>query len=167
MTAKALIALYWEYLQPKVKNVRPRGYEKPGERYSDRRFQAWLRVVTEPRYSEAESLLLSGTPCEWFEAELSDSLRVRPFVYREQEDKVRDLRGALVPIATAAVLAKRTVKTIHNWIGNGLRHEKRGAYYWVSVMDLEAYLPMKKRHKIAKHRKKLNDNENNRVQLAS
>lgn len=156
-----VLRTYGDYMMPRVKAVRPRGYERPSERDSDPKLQAWLRVVTEPSYAEYGDdvrRFYTGegvkTPAvEQFEAILAVSLAWRPFEPCVDEPAVShaDLRGSLIPVSAAAVYAQVAVQTIHRWIDRGMKHEKRGAYYWVVVSDLERFHDMKRRHKVQRH----------------
>jgi len=150
--ASRLLTLYGEYLMPRLKRVRPRGYERPGERRTDHRFQAWLRVVTEPRYAEFEpdvKRFYTGEGVRTravteFEAILTISLVLTPFKRTELADsEPTQLKGALIPASAAAIFAGVAVKTIHRWIEKGLKHQKKGAYYWISVQDLERFYESK------------------------
>lgn len=162
-SVERVMRAYGDYMMPRVKAVRPKGYEKPRERDEDPKFQAWLRVVTEPRYAGFEYDVRryytgEGVRTEAvveFEAILAISLAWRPFtpcVVDGVPDKI-DLRGALIPVSAATIYAGVSQSTISRWIDRGLKHEKRGAYYWVVVSDLERFFGMKRRHKVAKHRK--------------
>lgn len=146
MTAKKILALFGDYLRPRVRMLRPRGYERPSDSNTDIRFQAWLRVVCHPEYPIYEKDLIASyvqcTADRWqqerlaeFEMALGASLDDSPFVHITIEE-VCDFSGCMIPVSAAAICAKRDVKTIHRWIESGLQHEKRGAYYYVSVNKL-------------------------------
>jgi len=165
-TATKLIDLYKEYHQPRVRNVAPSIPKTHGKMYkqspkSNLRFEAWLRVVTEPRYPEFEKILKSDYACPEFEAILAVSLALMPFVPQPMADEAQNaMRGALIPVSAAAIYADVHIATIHRWIERGLEHQKKGAYYWVVVRDLERFYNMKRRHKVAKHKKNVcNPNE--------
>jgi hypothetical protein len=151
-TAQKLLALYADYLRPRIKMIRPRGYERPSESRTDIRFQAWLRVVTEPTFLDYErDLNACLVKCDgdvWqaeriaeFEMALSESLEHQPFVHRGVEDTgtAPDSRDALVPLSAAAMACGVVPETLRLWTNKGLKCEKRGSYYWVNVLEALAW----------------------------
>lgn len=150
--ASRVLEAFWEYGQPRVKRYKPDGYRvaqwgRTPDRRSDVRFWAWLRVVTEPRYGEFEALLKEGS-LSAFEGILAESLRAIPFHPPVDDDgDPGDIRAAFIPVSAACVFAGVSQPTISRWIDRGLRHEKRGAYYWISVSDLERFYEMRGKRK--------------------
>lgn len=142
--ARWLLSLFGDYLRPRVKAIRPKGYEKPSADDSDIRFEAWLRIVTTPRYNEYETDLLAVyVRCDAhpmtvervgeFELALVQSLVDRPFVHRRVEQSA-DKSFALVPISAAAMALSVDPDTVLRWTNKGLPSLKKGAYYWVNFL---------------------------------
>ncbi len=153
-TALRILEKFWEYKQPRVGKVGPKGYERPSAPTVDVRFWAWLRVVTTPEYVEYEHNLAQGIWTGFLEI-LEESLKAVPFSPPEDGDgDPGNLKGALIPVTAACAYARVSQPTISRWIDRGLRHKKLGAYYWVSVSDLDRFLEMKGRHKVIRRRQK-------------
>lgn len=142
MTAKKILALFGDYLRPRVRRLRPRGYERPSDSNTDIRFQAWLRVVCHPEYPIYEKDLIASyvqcTADRWqqerlaeFEMALGASLDDSPFVHQQSEEFV-DIRRVLLTTGAAAHYACVDQSTIQRWIGKGMPHEKRWTYQYIN-----------------------------------
>lgn len=152
MTATRLLELFWEYGQPRIGRVGPKGYERRGEQRGNIRFYAWLRVVTMPEYPYFEKALKFGD-WEAFLPILEVSLKMMPFKMPESTEGDPGIAKAFIPVSAAMIFAQVSKTTIFKWIDKGLPHEKRGQYYWVHVPGLEQFY-RRKRTEVKRERKK-------------